>query len=208
MLGTTVEDFFIHYLLAWGSACLIAVGIFIWRFRACDMTHRAYWRFLLQPWKVASFALAASGLMVLAPYTGDPTWDYCDAAFMSLLAFATAPWAVGVLYQALRGQRALWEVYLALCVWMFSASWSYDLYLLLRDGQYPATWDVNIAASSVLYLCAGLLWNLEYRPGQGVLFAFMDERWPNDSPTAFHQIVLYALPFMVIVGVAILSFVW
>jgi hypothetical protein len=92
---------------------------------------------------------------------------------------------------------------------MFSASWSYDLYLLLRDGDYPATWDVNIAASSVLYCAAGLLWNLEYRQGVGVTFAFMDEDWfASSQHTTFRRVALYALPFMLIVSVAILSFVW
>ncbi|MBC3918102.1 hypothetical protein H8L32_11490 [Undibacterium sp. CY18W] len=36
-------------------------------------------------------------------------------------------------------------------MWMFSASWCYDLYLLLRDGVYPLTWEANIYAPSVMY---------------------------------------------------------
>jgi hypothetical protein len=204
-----MDDFFINYLLAWGSACLVALAIFIYRFKTWDITRRGYWRFLLQPWKAASFAVAASGLILIAPYTGDVTWDYFDAAFMAILTFSTAPWAVGVLYKAAQRQRSAWDAYLALCAWMFSASWSYDLYLLLRDGEYPATWDVNIGASSVLYLAAGLLWNLEYREGRGIIFAFMEETWFVDQArTAFRQIVWYALPFILIAAVAILSFVW
>lgn len=201
--------FFQTYLLAWSTACLLAAAIFIFRFNTLDITRRSYWQFLLQPWKVVTFAIAALGLIFLAPYTGDYTWDYCDAVFMSLLTFATAPYAVGVLYKTLRGQRSAWDAYLALCLWMFSASWSYDLYLLLRDGDYPATWDVNIAASSVLYCAAGLLWNLEYRHGVGVRFAFMADDWlASPERNSFRRVVLYALPFMAIVSVAILSFVW
>jgi hypothetical protein len=148
-------------------------------------------------------------LIFIAPYTGDMTWDYYDAAFMSILTFVTAPWTVGVLYNTLRGQRSFGDAYVALCVWMFSASWSYDLYLLLRDGNYPATWAANIGASSLLYFSAGLLWNLEYRRDRGVLFAFMDAEWPAcQQQTAFRHIIWYALPFMLIVGIAILSFVW
>jgi hypothetical protein len=204
-----MENFFVCYMLAWGSACLVAAGMFIFRFNTLDITRRSYWRFLLQPWKVVTFAIAALGLIVIAPYTGDPTWDYYDATFMSVLTFATAPWAVGVLYKTVRGQRAFGDACLAGCVWMFSASWSYDLYLLLRDGEYPATWDVNIAASSVLYLAAGLLWSLAYQHNTGVVFAFMDKSWPAcTQPTTFRQVVVYALPFMLIVSVAILSFVW
>ena len=61
-------------------------------------------------------------------------------------------------------------VYVSVCVWMFSASWSYDGYLVLRDGAYPFTWLPNIFASSVLYLSAGLFWNLQWREGRGVHF--------------------------------------
>jgi hypothetical protein len=188
---------------------LIAAGIFIYRFKTWDITRRGYWRFLFQPWKIASFAVAASGLILIAPYTGDMTWDYVDATFMAALTFATAPWAVGVLYKTIKRQRSFRDAYLACCAWMFSASWSYDLYLLIRDGEYPATWDVNIGASSVLYFSAGLLWNLDYREKQGVIFAFMDKDWPAcPQNTTFWQIVGYALPFMLIAGIAILSFVW
>jgi hypothetical protein len=34
-------------------------------------------------------------------------------------------------------------------------------YLWMRDGHYPVTWWANLLASSVLYLCAGLFWNLD-----------------------------------------------
>ncbi|MDR3054906.1 MAG: hypothetical protein LBU53_05825 [Zoogloeaceae bacterium] len=204
-----MSDFFVHYLLAWSAACLLALGIFIVRFKTWDITQRRYWQFMAQPWKIVTFSIAAGGLMVIAPYTGDMTWDYYDAAFMSALTFTTAPWAVGVLYKATQRQRSLLAVYVALCAWMFSASWSYDLYLLLRDGAYPATWDVNIAASSVLYLAAGLLWNLEYDKDKGVVFAFMRQNWfAPQAKTGFAKIFLYALPFMLIASVAILSFVW
>ncbi|MDR2637056.1 MAG: hypothetical protein LBB55_01815, partial [Zoogloeaceae bacterium] len=190
-----MRDFFTVYPLCWGTACLIAIWVFLRRLGTWEITRRAYWRFLLQPWKVATFAIAALGLIWIAPYTNDITWDYVDAAFMSVLAFATAPWAVGVLYKAMRGWRDCVAAYVAACVWMFSASWSYDLYLLLRDGDYPGTWAANIGASSILYVCAGLLWNLEYRSGRGVIFAFMDEAWPSGwKQTAVWRIAWYALP--------------
>ncbi|MDR1351118.1 MAG: hypothetical protein LBJ59_10175 [Zoogloeaceae bacterium] len=203
-----MNDFFTVYLLIWASACLLVLGIFVYRFKTCDIVRRGYWRFLFQPWKLVSFALAAAGLIFIAPYTGDMSWDYYDAAFMAVLTFVTAPWVVGVLYKTIKGQRSVWDAYVAFCVWMFSASWSYDLYLLLRDGGYPATWAVNIGASSVLYLAAGLLWNLEYRNDRGVIFAFMETTWPIvPQPAAFWRIAGYALPFMLIAGIAILSFV-
>lgn len=166
----------------------------------------AYWKFLLQGWKVSTFLIAAIGMTVIAPYTGDPTWDYFDAAYMSILAFTTAPWAVGTLYCGLLRRASLSHIYVAVCVWMFSASWSYDLYLLLRDGYYPVTWLSNIFASSVLYVCAGLTWNLERHPRRGIIFGFMDPAWPQLHPSDFRYLVWYALPFMILVAAIIMSF--
>jgi hypothetical protein len=57
---------------------------------------------------------------------------------------------------------------MAACLWLFSASWSYDLYRFARDGQYPATWSENLLASSILYALAGLLWNLEWATERGM----------------------------------------
>ena len=103
---------------------------------------------------------------MIAPYTGDPTWDYFDALMMSVLTFTTAPWAVGTLYRALRRKADVAQAYVALCALLFSASWCYDIYLVFRDGIYPATWRANFAASSILYLLAGMLWSLEWRPAR------------------------------------------
>ncbi|HXF65089.1 MAG TPA: hypothetical protein VNK67_00115 [Burkholderiales bacterium] len=197
------------YLAAWMVACLAAIAVFWRRRRAFAVSHATYWRFLFVPWKVITFAIAALGITLIAPYTGDPTWDHFDAAFMSVLTYLTAPWAVGAIYLSLRGRLPAFQAYAAACAWLFSASWSYDLYLLLRDGHYPGTWLPNLFASSVLYVAAGLLWNLDWRAGKGVVFAFTEPGWPAPPEAgAFRRIVWYALPFMIIAAVAILSFVW
>jgi hypothetical protein len=203
-----MDPFFRWYLATWSAACLAAVAIVLRRPTAFAFTGAAYWRFLARPWKLLSFALATSGLTLIAPYTGDPTWDWFDALFMALLTYASAPWAVGALYRWLRGAVPHSVVFVAACAWMFSASWSYDLYLVWRDGDYPATWAANIFASSVLYASAGLLWNLEWRQGRGVIFGFMRADWPAGAADGgFLRLAGYALPFMLIATVAILSFV-
>jgi len=51
------------------------------------------------------FLIALSAIVILAPYTGDPTWDYFDAAFMSILTYITAPWSVGTLFRFLKKQE-------------------------------------------------------------------------------------------------------
>jgi hypothetical protein len=204
-----MTKFFIVYTLSWGIACLAAIFLMFRHQRVIELFQSRYWRFLLQDWKIATFLLAAAGLIVIAPYTGDHTWDYVDASFMSILTFATAPWAVGTLYLAIRRKAMAAKVYVAICVWMFSASWSYDLYLILRVGAYPDTWLPNIFASSVLYFCAGLLWNLEWEEGRGVIFGFMEPGWPKVTDNrVFRKIVWFALPFMILAAALITAFLF
>lgn len=192
------------YLLA----CVIAIVVAFREKKTISLFSAGYREFMAVPWKVASFAVAAIGMTWIAPYTGDPTWDYFDAAMMSLLTFASAPWAIGTLYLFLRRKARAAHAYVAMCSWLFSASWCYDLYILLRDGQYPITWLPNIFAASVLYIAAGLMWNLEWRPNRGVIFAFMEKGWPQAAAQAgFIRVFGYAMPFMILVAASILYFV-
>ncbi|MCU7837449.1 MAG: hypothetical protein KZQ83_19685 [gamma proteobacterium symbiont of Taylorina sp.] len=202
-----MSDFFIVYMLCWGTACIIAlVMMFLFRSQL-ELFQRAYWQGLFQTWKVISFLIALSGIILIAPYTGDPTWDYYDAAFMAVLTYTTAPWVISTLYRTLFTKRLFINAYIAICLWMFSASWSYDLYLVLRDGFYPGTWLVNIYASSILYILAGLMWNLEYVNGTGMIFSFMNPLWPSVAGTKnFAKIFWFALPFMLLVSAMIIFF--
>lgn len=204
-----IEPFFIAYVAAWGAACLAAALLVVLRPADFSIAGGAYRRYLLQPWKIATFAVAATGITVIAPYTGDPTWDYFDAALMAALTFATAPWAVGTLHAALRRRAPAKHAFVALCLWLFSASWCYDLYLVLRDGRYPDTWLANMAASSILYLLAGMLWNLEWRPGRGATFGFLEPGWPDPAHAGgFARLVWFALPIMLMAGGLIVPFLW
>jgi hypothetical protein len=186
------------YIACWATACVAAFALYLRRPGAFVTSSRAYWHFLAEPWKLAAFAAGGSVITLVAPYTGDPTWDHWDGAFMSILCFATAPWVVGVLFLRARGRAGWVEAYVAVCTWLFSASWSYDIYLVWRDGRYPATWYPNLFASSLIYLCAGLFWNLEWQPGRGVIFSFMKEKWPV-RPAAFSpmRLLLYAAIFAI-----------
>ena len=202
-----MNDFFTTYLIVWASLCGIAVVLAAKIWPDLEIANRPYWRNLFVPWKLTTFAISGTAMVVIAPWTGDPTWDWFDAGFMALFAYLGAPWAVGVIYQGLRGWQNPTKIYIAACVWMFSASWSYDLYILLRDGEYPSTWAANIAASSILYACAGLMWSLERRPGRGIIFSFMEKGWPTSgTPGTFKDILWFAVPFMAIVGAMIGAF--
>lgn len=196
------------YLTVWSVACVIALGLMLYHRRKLECFQRSYWVGLLQGWKLVTFIVAALGLTIMAPYTIDPTWDYIDAGFMSLLTYATAPWTVATIYLVLRKQRPLVHAYIAVCIWMFTVSWSYDLYILLRDGRYPVTWLANIFLSSIMYLAAGLFWNLEYREGRGAIFAFMDRDWPAlTKPGKFTRIMWYTLPFILLIAAMVVPFV-
>jgi hypothetical protein len=187
----------IEYLASGLLACLAAAVLALRVRDRLDLFQRPYWNFLLVPWKVGSFAIAASAMVLIAPYTGDPTWDAVDASFMSVLAFTTAPWAVGTIYRWLCGRSTGGSAYIAAWVWLFSVSLTYDLYILLRDGVYASTWLPNIPASSCLYVCAGLMWSLESRPGRGLVFAFTEPAWfSTNAKTAFLAVAPIALVFM------------
>lgn len=156
-----------------------------------------------------TFAIASISMTVMAPYTGDPTWDYVDAAFMSVLTFLTAPWAVGTLFLAIKGKSKPAHIFIAVCLWMISVSWAYDIYILLKHGYYPPTWVSNIVLSSILYCCAGLMWNLQKKPDRGVVFGFMADDWPNpDHELPLKNVFWFALPFMLLVTAMIAPFLF
>jgi hypothetical protein len=202
-----MSSFFYLYISLWASACLFAIVLYILYRESFSITFQGYFRFLFKFWKIVTFIISATGLTLIAPYTGDPTWDYIDAMFMSLLTYCTAPWAIGVLFKTLKRELSSKHAYVAFCVWLFSASWSYDLYILIRDGSYPITWLSNIFASSVLYILAGLLWNLDWRKERGMIFSFMEDDWPGVSThSVFPKILLFALPIIALVGFLILFF--
>ncbi len=189
------------YVALWGSACLAAFYFYLKDWRSFAFSGRKYLRFLLVPWKVVTFLAALAGMWAIAPYSGDPTWDHCDAFFMSVLTFAGAPWAVGALYRSFKGKTPWRQTFVAFCVWMFSVSWSYDLYILFRDGRYPAEWLANMFASSTLYIPAGLLWNLAWSDGKGVIFSFMEEDWPGPPcRRGFSKVFWYAMLFIAFVA--------
>ena len=204
-----MPTFFKIYISSYVAACVIAVLLMVVYRHRIELFLPGYRKLLFQGWKVVTFIIALIAINVMAPYTGDPTWDYVDATFMSVLTFLTAPWAVGIVYRAARFKTTWGHLYVAICVWMFSASWAYDLYLVWRDGFYPLTWFANIFASSVLYASAGMLWSLEWREGRGVTFSFMEDNWPNGSPGAhFGKLLWFALPFIILAVGMLLPFLF
>jgi len=199
----------IGYMSLWIGICVYAIYLLIKHRTLFVIFRRAYYVYLLQSWKILTFGIAGSAFVFLAPYMGDPTWDGIDGAFMSVLTYITAPWCVAALYAALKGQSNWRVVYVAICAWLFTASWSYDAYFVLRDGVYPSTWCENLAASSVLYLAAGLFWNLAYDDHRGVMFGFMQEGWPQANASGhFRKLLWFAIPLMLLAAGVFVPFLW
>ncbi|MFH0823383.1 MAG: hypothetical protein V2B18_11580 [Pseudomonadota bacterium] len=197
------------YMGIWILACVIAAVIFIRARKEFSIASPQYRAFLFMPWKLATAVVASAGLTLIAPHTGDPTWDYVDAPIMSALTYLTAPWVLGILYQTARRKVPPTHTYVAFCVWMFSVSWFYDTYIFLRDGAFGPLWLENIFASSALYLLGGMFWNLDWRPERGIIFAFMEDDWPRPSTgPVFLKILWPAIMFMIIVALMILPFVF
>jgi hypothetical protein len=186
------------YTAAWVALCALAAALTARSPRAETLLSRGYRRLLLAPWRLATGALATLFLAAAAPYANDPTWDRPVGLFMGVLTYVTAPWSVGALVRALRGQLPRRHLVVAACAWLFSASWSYDLYNFVRLGAYPASWAANLAASSVLYALGGLCWSLVHRPPTGVTFGFLHEGWP--APPDGDDGRRTALPALVFVG--------
>ena len=201
----------LSYIACWSAVCLAAFVLAALRWRSIALFARPYWRSAARPWKLGTFALATGFFLVVAPHSGDPTWDWFDALFMSVLTFGTAPWALGTVVRVDRRKLPAWQAFVAATVWLFSASWSYDLYIFLRDGFYPPTWSSNLLASSILYAAAGMMWSLEHRPVRGLTFAFLEAEWFVPQQTGrggTARVVGFALLFMALVAGMMLPFVW
>lgn len=192
------------YTAAGAAFCLAALVIAVRAGRRFVIARPAYWRLLGRPWRLATFAVALTGITLIAPYTGDPYWDYVDAPVMAACTFITAPWALGVICRAVRNGPTV-ELLPAIAAWMWSASWSYDLWIVVRDGHYPVTWATNIVASSCLYAFAGFFWSLTWRPGAGVSLVFLRVDWPAEDDASFVRVIWWAVPVMAFIALLMTS---
>jgi hypothetical protein len=155
------------------------------------------------PWKISLFLPAFLFVSFAGQYTNDETWDFVTGSSMSLLTFATAPWSMGLMYQVIFGTRPLRYLIVALALLFFSSSWFYDAYLLWRDQAYTVRWFGNLTLSPIIYLAAGLLWNLEakrqnnYCDAPGFYFGFTRADWPARPVTTQSSSIAPLLPAMI-----------
>jgi len=195
-----------RYLVAWIAFCVVAAALAVKgvRLRGADAL-----AFLRAPWKVAVFAPAIVFTTFAGRFTDDETWDVVSGGGMSVLTVLTAWWSVGAAVQVWRRVRPPSHLVVAIAVGLFSSSWFYDGYLLLRDGVYTHRWLGNLMLSPTIYICAGLVTNLELRDGK-LAFAFTRSDWPRPAPTTATPtwpLLLASIPMVVVAAYFLVGFV-
>lgn len=196
------------YLAGWIAFCVAAAAIAI---RTVRIRPREAWRFLTVPWKLVVFVPAIVFVGLAGRFTDDETWDAGTGFGMSILTVATAWWSVGTAARVVRKMAPASHLLVAIAVTLFASSWSYDGYLLLRDGAYTARWQGNLMLSPTIYLCAGLVQNLEMQAGR-LGFAFTRASWPKlpsdrASSRLSWAIALTAIPLVAIAAWFLVGFV-
>ena len=199
-----MTSFQVRYLVGWLAFCLLGLALAVKDVRFSLAAMRGL---LGAPWKVALFVPGVLFVTFAGPFTNDETWDVVTRGGMSLLTVLTSWWAVGAAVQVLRGERHPSHLVVALAVTLFSASWFYDGYLLLRDHAYTHRWLGNLILSPIIYVCAGLVLNLEVRHGKLAL-AFTRIDWPRPLPSeGSWQLLLAVVPLVGVAAYVLVGFV-
>jgi hypothetical protein len=194
------------YLASWIILLVVSTGLMVFQPSKFEICSRAYRAFLLQPWKLLTFFAALALITVVAPYSGDPTWDYPDSIIISCLTFVVSPWAVGVFFLSYKARQFDRRLLVAACLFL-TPCWFYDLYILLRDHAYPPTWTSNLLLSGPIVALAGLFWNLSWQREVGTHFAFSRKPWMSDEATSLGKVLLPALVIAIPVVAMVLWFV-
>lgn len=119
---------------------------------------RAYYRELLRPWKLTTFAIAMSWLLYGALTFEIGDWDVGVTLIMGGLTYLLAPWSVQLIITAVleRPRYASLHVIFAFVLAVFVVDWAYMGYHMLLDN--PIYRDANFYASMPLFFMAGFVW--------------------------------------------------
>jgi hypothetical protein len=214
MTRSSLPPFFQEYMAVWISICTGAAILVVRERRTLFPEFRRYFAFLLIPWKLCLFVIAFIFVTFAGRYTNDETWDWVTGSGMSILTFLTAPLSVGLIYQVLMGRRPPRYLVIAFAMLLFSSSWFYDSYLLIRDGAYTRRWAGNLMLSPFIYLAAGILWNLEakegsdFSDGDRIRLSFVRMDWPSrPTNTSFEPLIVISIPLIMIAAFVIVALV-
>jgi len=192
------------YLAGWIAFCTVAAVIAV---RSVRIPWRDAARFLAVPWKLALFLPGIVFVTFAGRFTDDETWDVVNGGGMAILTVGTAWWSVGTAARVVRRLAPARELLVAIAVTLFSASWFYDGWLLIRDGAYSVRWEGNLFLSPTIYLCAGAIQNLELRDGK-LAFGFTRPDWPRMAErSASWRLALAAVPFVLVAVWFLVGFV-
>jgi len=197
----------LFYFISWVSLCFISITLVALNKKEYEFLTKGYLKFLSEPWKLVTFAIAMIIIIVAAPYSGDHTWDTPDSILCSVLTFYFCPWAMGIFYRFMKYPIGYTKLLVAFCAFWLPC-WAYDGYIFFRDQAYPATSWPNLFISGGICFAAGLFWNLAWTTEQGGYFAFYKAQWPNIAPTPFLKIFIYALILMIPIALSVGWFLW
>tara|TARA_B100001964_G_C14150840_1_gene561955 strand:+ start:128 stop:775 length:648 start_codon:yes stop_codon:yes gene_type:complete len=205
-----INIYFKVYIIVCLSLFLSGLYLCIKKFNQLEIFKSEYWSFLFRPWKLITFIIAFISFNLIAPFSGDPTWDLYTSSAMSLLTYLSAPWAIGIFYKFTKGKISKTILFIAFIMLMLSSSWCYDWYLVVKQGSYPETWFSNIFLSSIVYIAAGLYWNIEFRLTKGITLAFLYDDWlkSEDIDYSFKKIWWVILVTTLPVAVLFISFLF
>jgi len=167
------------YFKSWVTIVLFTFVLSIFKRNQILLLSKKYFYFLFVKWKIIVFLLALFIVSGVGLLWLDPTWDLGISIIMSILTYFTAPYSVGIFYRFIKWiERKNIELFLAIILTFFSASWFYDgynyLYLL---WFYPNTWFSNILYSIPVYLLWWIIWNLDYSKEKGAYLSFYNKKW-------------------------------
>jgi len=119
---------------------------------------KSYWKELIRPWKLVTFAIAMATLIYGALYYRFSDWDVGVTIVMGGLTYLTAPWSVQTIADSIRYRKRYWiyQIIAALFVAFFVIHWSYMIYHGLVGNQTMPLW--NLYASTPIYFLAGITW--------------------------------------------------
>jgi hypothetical protein len=116
--------------------------------------------------RLVTFAVGLVALVALGLASSDPAWTWPLSVVMGVLAFATAPRVIET--WVVRRRVTAYSV----LAWYCSVAVPFDVTQRLRTGEWQIDWMLgNILGSSVLYIAAGLVWNLDLTKARSWLAA-------------------------------------
>jgi hypothetical protein len=200
-----MTPFLVRYLVGWLAFCALALVIAV---RSVRVRPPDAFAFLREPSKLLIFVPGVVFVTFAGRFTDDETWDVISGGGMSLLTALTAWWSVGTAARVVRKMAPPSHLVVVLAVTLFSSSWFYDGWLLLRDGAYTPRWLGNLMLSPTVYVCAGLVSNLELRD-KTLALAFTRQDWPRPlaGSTATWPLVLASIPLVGIATYVLVAFV-